>query len=479
MSQAANSRSIADPLEIIFFPEKTINWFSPYVPPAVKALPRWGGLPAGLDSRWNIWIPKSTQNVEEPLFLVKQGCFGSLDKPVFQGQHIRQFVRNCCTELESGMRINDLKLEVKAKTAKASARIEWEDSEKPSSEVFFETPAEFAQDLDANPHSFLAGCLPPAIFHAEKRIILDHPVCPNFLEGLNTIMAHFAHWYGKDGQGPILEVKTLSKPRLASPRNRAGIFLSGGVDSLAALYSNHQRFSPEHPAYIKDGILIHGFDIGGRLKWGAKQHVFDRAKAAMAEVAEDADIRLIPLLTNIRHLADSRMFWIKVFFGAVLAACGHALDKRFDLLYIASSYDIPNLNPCASHPMIDPEYSSYSLLFKHRDLLMNRLQKVKLLSKWETGLNNMRVCFANAKDRYNCGRCEKCVRTMAELEAVGALEKCRAFPLNVITPDMIKAEDVLEKNRYIYWREMLPGLEARGRKDLVEAIENILAAAGE
>ena len=377
------------------------------------------------------------------------------------------------------MRIRDLKLEINTETAKASAKVEWEDSDRPAITVFFETPAEFAQDLDANPHSFLAGCLPPAIFHAEKRIKMDYPVCPNFLEGLNTIMAHFAHWYGKDGQGPVLEVESLTKPRLGAPRKRTGIFLSGGIDSLAALYSNHQRFSPDHPAYIKDGILIHGFDIGGRLKWGAKQHVFDRAKAAMAEVAADAGLTLIPMLTNIRHLADSRMFWIKVFFGAVLAACGHALDKRFDLLYIASSYDIPNLNPCASHPMIDPEYSSYSLLFRHRDLIMSRLEKVRLVSEWETGLNNMRVCFANAKNQYNCGRCEKCVRTMAELEAIGALDKCRSFPTNKITPDMLKAEDILEKNRYIYWREMLDDLKSRGRHDLVETITNILAAAGD
>jgi hypothetical protein len=47
-------------------------------------LPRWGGLPAGLDSQWNIWIPKSTQNVEEPLILTipqKSGFIGGILKP--------------------------------------------------------------------------------------------------------------------------------------------------------------------------------------------------------------------------------------------------------------------------------------------------------------------------------------------------------------------------------------------------------------
>jgi hypothetical protein len=39
---------------IILTQDKNGFW-NPYVPLAVKALPRWGGLPAGLDSQWNIW----------------------------------------------------------------------------------------------------------------------------------------------------------------------------------------------------------------------------------------------------------------------------------------------------------------------------------------------------------------------------------------------------------------------------------------
>lgn len=31
---------------------------------------------------------------------------------------------------------------------------------------------------------------------------------------------------------------------------------SGGIDSLATLRANHLRFSPGHPVYICDGIVV-------------------------------------------------------------------------------------------------------------------------------------------------------------------------------------------------------------------------------
>ena len=62
----------------------------------------------------------------------------------------------------------------------------------------------------------------------------------------------------------------------------------------------------------------------GVMKRGAKYHVFERAKAAMAPVAAAARLALIPVHTNIRHLCDNRDLWLNQFFGAVLAAAAHA-----------------------------------------------------------------------------------------------------------------------------------------------------------
>ncbi|HEX2711595.1 MAG TPA: hypothetical protein VHM88_05140, partial [Candidatus Acidoferrales bacterium] len=48
---------------------------------------------------------------------------------------------------------------------------------------------------------------------------------------------------------------------------RRGVaFLSGGVDGLHMLMCNHRLYRREDPAYIRDALFIHGFDIGKRAR---------------------------------------------------------------------------------------------------------------------------------------------------------------------------------------------------------------------
>jgi hypothetical protein len=82
----------------------------------------------------------------------------------------------------------------------------------------------------------------------------------------------------------------------------------------------------------------------------------------------------------------------------------------------------------------------------------------------------MRVCLANVEDRLNCGRCEKCVRTMTGLVALDALQKTCAFVENDVTPDMFEAFEINIRHRAPFYVELLPLLKKQGRLDLVETI---------
>jgi hypothetical protein len=42
-------------------------------------------------------------------------------------------------------------------------------------------------------------------------------------------------------------------------------------------------------------------------------------------------------------------------------------------------------------------------------------------------MHHLRVCWKNPGGAYNCGRCDKCLRTMINLEAAGALTRCATF----------------------------------------------------
>jgi hypothetical protein len=372
------------------------------------------------------------------------------------------------------MRITNLKLEHRKKRTRVSALVEWEDSDRQAKEIFIETVEDFGRDISDNPHAFLVGCIIPAIHFGEKRIQLEAEICPGLREGLKTVMALMKQWSGGEYRPLTIETKISSAVRHSNGKRRAGMFLSGGIDSLASLRINKTNYPAQHPGSVKDCLLIHGFDIGGVVERGMKYHVFERALAAMSRVAEDADVTLIPIYTNIRHLCDERDLWLNKFFGAVLAAAGHAFDSRLNSVFIASSYDLPNLAPCGSHPLLDPEYSSFDLRIRHTDLALSRLDKLRIVAGWDVAFQNFRVCLANVKDRLNCGKCEKCVRTMTELVAIGALHKTNAFVENDVSPELFSGFDITIRHREPFYQAMLPLLKERGRTDLVQTIKSML-----
>ena len=356
------------------------------------------------------------------------------------------------------------------------ATVQWEDCDRPDHDIFIETEEAFVQDLSLNPHAFLVGCIIPALHFGERRIFLDAEICPNLREGLDTVMGLMKEWTQGEYQPLNIEAKTRSVANDLNHPGGAGLFMSGGMDSLAALRVNKKTYPKQHPGSVKDCLLVHGFDIGGVVERGMKYHVFDRAQTALSAIAKDADVTLIPVYTNIRHLCDERDLWLDRFFGAVLAAVAHAFTSRLDLVYIASSYDIPNLTPCGSHPILDPAYSSYDLRIIHRDLALSRLEKLRVVADWDVAFQHFRVCLANVPDRLNCGKCEKCIRTMTALVAIGALDKTEAFIENDVTPEQLAQFDITIRHRESFYRELLSPLKKQGRDDLVYAIKKMLAA---
>ncbi len=373
------------------------------------------------------------------------------------------------------MQISNMRLIHGETHVRIAATVKWEDCDLPQKEIYIETEKAFSRDILCNPNAFLVGCLIPAMHFGEKRIKMEAEVCPGLKEGLITVMSLMNTW-SKGTFNPLdIEVKTAEEMLYPKEKRHAGLFLSGGIDSLAALRMNILSYPENHPGAVKDCLLVHGFDIGGVVERGMKNHVFERAKAAMDTVAKDADVRLIPVLTNIRHLCDERDLWLDKFFGAVLAFVAHTFAPILNLVYIASSYDIPNLVPCGSHPMLDPEYSSFDVRIRHTGVAFSRLDKLRIVANWDAALQNIRVCLANVQDRLNCGKCEKCVRTMIGLIAVDALHKTSAFVEDNVSPELLDNFSIIIRHREPFYTEMLEPLRKRGRYDLVRCIQNKLS----
>lgn len=376
------------------------------------------------------------------------------------------------------MRIENFKKTVNTEKARISATVIWENCDRPSQEVFFETTAEFADDLYLNPNSWLLCCTLAAMRYGEKRIALDKPISPEIKDGLINSMKCLIAWHGGERQVIPIEAPLDTEVSFTYKKPRAAGLFSGGIDALAMVRDNHLNFPEGHSRRIQDGILVYGVLQGENDYDPSFQNVIN----AVNTMAEDAGLQLIQVYTNayahFRDLDADFSFWRFEYHGSFLAAIAHAFAPRFSVASIASTYDLPNLEPWGSHPLLDPLYSTTDLQIRHENAALSRLEKTKLVGEWDVALKNLRVCNEKesySQGNYNCGNCEKCVRTMTAFLALGLLDHIPTFKEHDVTKEkLIKTcylSDNYEENCY---RELIDPLEMMGRHDLVEGIQQII-----
>jgi hypothetical protein len=219
-----------------------------------------------------------------------------------------------------------------------------------------------------------------------------------------------------------IKIKNLV-PQPANPpkENRVGVFFSAGVDSFYSLL--------KHEDEITDLIFIHGFDI-------SLDNYPLRKKLAktIRKIGANFGKRVIEIETNLRSFYQHSfiqpyLLW-QYGFLTTLASAGHLLFPFFRRFFIASTHTLAdNYRPYSgSHPASDSLWGTEALEFIHDGCEATRVDKATLVAKSGLALNSLRVCGRNTEKTYNCGGCEKCIRTMINLHCVGALERCTTFP---------------------------------------------------
>jgi hypothetical protein len=238
---------------------------------------------------------------------------------------------------------------------------------------------------------------------------------------------------------------------------------------------NRRLYRDGDPAYIREVLFIHGFDIGKRPR-DPENERFRMALGRLEPVAAEVGVRLIPCHTNLRHLPSKPGFWANRHNGAALAAVGHAATLGPAYLFVGGTYHVANPVPVGSHPAVDGLFSSQRLTVIHDGSRFSRLEKVRDLASWPAALAALRVCPGNAGDRPNCGRCEKCLRTRLELLAAGVDETAAFGPS--LTPVELWDWAVPQPigDRAIRYEDLLPPLRARGLGALCRVLEEKIAA---
>jgi hypothetical protein len=235
-------------------------------------------------------------------------------------------------------------------------------------------------------------------------------------------------------------------------------------------------------------------------KYSKQKEAFVKVNHSLSQVAEAANVTLIPVCTNIRHLQLSPELWMsktmrpysffsspsgnpvlnlwmKINHGATLCSVAHCFTPIMNTMFVASSLDIEHMEPWGSHPLIDPCYGSADMRIIHHGVTDSRLEKIKLVAQWEPALQVLRVCTqinswaANPAGPQNCGECERCVRAMTALLAIGALQKTSAFPNKDVSPALLSKTRPFTGYPQEWDQELFELLIKQGRGDLVQAIK--------
>ena len=373
------------------------------------------------------------------------------------------------------MRILDLRLEPTAAGRRASARIEWEDVDRAPFAAYFESDGPAAAGLRGGANAFLTAAYIPALRAGERRVLVEgDTVCPILGEGLRAAAALLRAWYG-GAAGPQIEASAGF--RVGAPEGPAGLFLSGGADSLHLLRRNRELYPPGHPGAFREAIHFLGMAMFEERPGEGPRNLAARGLRSSERIAGACGLTLRSVRSNVARLSGDHFFWATHTQGAMLASVAHGQSIRSATL--AASWDFRLLPPWGSHPLLDPCYGSSALEFRHFGIGFSRLEKLVSLSSWPAALENMIVCHEAPlpADELNCGRCEKCVRTMIELLVAGALDRATAFPARRVTAEMVDAVDPVQIPTERFWADLPERLDSIGRSDLSRATKGFLLRA--
>ncbi|MCC7139476.1 MAG: hypothetical protein IT460_13725 [Planctomycetes bacterium] len=363
--------------------------------------------------------------------------------------------------------MSELRVEACGEARRACARVVWEDARRPDVTPWIDTDGAPAADLEAAPEAFLVALAPVALAAGERRLALEATVDPVALEGARRAVAQLRAWDAR--LAPLALEAASTAPRAPRRGRRSALFLSGGVDSLSLLRRNRLDVAVGAPGAFEDGVFVFGlgsFDLEGDAPHPARLRAFQAQRARLERLARTTSLGLVAVRTNLRTFHPSWAAWRDLGFGAALAAVAHALPSRWTDVAVASGGVRGAMPPHASHPALDPCWSSGAVAIVHGEPGRARMDKLRDVAAWDEALDALQVCLHHdvppPDGRANCGRCEKCLRTRLGLLALGRLPRATTLP-GAPTREELAAYRPAYEDVTGYAADLAAALDAAGR----------------
>lgn len=208
-----------------------------------------------------------------------------------------------------------------------------------------------------------------------------------------------------------------------------GTGISCGVDSLHALASQtNTKFKSHNITHLTfNNVGSHGEGIKA-------QNLFKRRQENPTKFAKEYGYKLVISNSNLMDVIPQNHFKSHTYSSMFPIFC---LQKLYSVYYYASSgykYHEFRLSDkagssCGSYEMLSlPLMSTRNLRIYSEGEGKTRMEKLKTIINYIPSYKYLNVCL---REDENCGKCEKCIRTLLGIDAMGALENfCDVFDIN-------------------------------------------------
>lgn len=352
------------------------------------------------------------------------------------------------------MRIHSIQRYRKNGKAGVSARITFKDGKVHT--MYFEVEEKFHDVIAKDASPFLAAMLPIAMLRKEN-IEVDGEVSKRFQDNLPEIIKTVDEW--NLGLSPIsVQVKESRKDHKKS--KHVGCFFSGGADSFYTYLKNKKS--------IDSFIFVHGFDISVH-----NNVLYATVEKNIAKIAATQNVRFIKVKTNLRETYDQYIDW-NLAHGFAVGSVALFVRDGFQSIYVSCGLGAKNKQHYSMTPDLDPLYRGEQAEVVHFGCNADKLQKLKELSQSPLAMQNLRVCWVNRSNAYNCSSCEKCMRNMLGLYLCDSLEKSQTFAHSI---DVERLRNIrVDLLQLKYFRPILEAFDKKGdtsevREALAELIE--------
>lgn len=281
-------------------------------------------------------------------------------------------------------------------------------------DLFFEVNEEYKNFLNVETaNAFLIALLPFAIKH-EYNIIIDGFISSKLYYQLTTyLIPLLCNEFNKK------EIKIECKLTDISYKSTGvGASISCGVDSF---YTLLKHCNCQDKTYNITHLTFFNAGSNGQYGGDKARELYNKRLKNITKFCKENNFKLITIDSNMNELIMMNHEKRHTF---TTLACVYALEKLFNKYYFASGlgfngshidesdtayYDILNVH-CLSNENIS---------FYCSGLETTRIEKVKYISNYKMTYDWLNVCVSDSSD--NCGICNKCIRTMAELDSINKI----------------------------------------------------------